>query len=509
MICENCNNEFTNINGLKFCPYCGEKIDTENIIETSIVEKGHQNTSTMPVITKKDIRKYSRDKFFAYFKNITIHKKILNHKKIIIPIIVLLVLITAGAFAYTSLTVKAVNETRIKEDLLGKVVTLPKGTIIKIDKSNMKDFSISSRSTDKSTDSMKVTLTLNNGVVEAKTLLSVVYSYQGKNKWKANDAIVFKRLISIIPVVGMDQKKFLAEIKKLNVTIADIPIALGGQDVKNIGITLRTPDLKNGVEEILVATSIDSGFLSMTGKIKCKLVFDNEVWSINSVEQNSAEDFKLGLSPNISEDNIIQTIRKQGFNETLSYSDFFGGKGFKLKDNFTKSIKISSKKFDAQNGTLNVTAKRENTAGEIKTALSTNYFLSVSFSNISLLNGAKTTIDSATINNVPTQVIMPSITNAEIEGSNLLFWWSNNHKVTEEEAKTFKVSEMLSKKGYQNIKYVYGKISYAGKKKNDESLVAIYFLVYDDASGYNWKLDRIIGEDSPNYNSYSKEFINK
>ncbi len=27
MICINCKNEFTNINGLKFCPYCGEKID--------------------------------------------------------------------------------------------------------------------------------------------------------------------------------------------------------------------------------------------------------------------------------------------------------------------------------------------------------------------------------------------------------------------------------------------------------------------------------------------------
>ena len=510
MICNICKSEFTNINGLKFCPYCGSKIEEKikmgNIYDADIKEKIHQDTLAMPVITKGDIKKYNRDKFFEYFKETFIRMKLF------IPIVALIFVILAGAFAYKFFIVKPVDEVRIRQDLMGKVVTLPKGTSIKINKNYMKSFSINSRNTDKSKDEIKVALTLNNGEVEAKTLLTLVYTYEGKKQWKTFEKIIIEGVTAIKPVVGMNEKKLLEGLKKLSVTIEDTPITLGGQDVKNIGITLRTPDLQKGKEDVLVATAIDSGLMATTGKIKCKLVFENEVWSIASIEKNSNEDFKLVLSPALSEERLLEAIRKQGFEETLSYSGFFGGKGFTVKDSFSKSISISSKKFDAQKGTLNVTAKRENIAGEIKLALSTYYTFSISFSKISLLDGSKTVIESGKISDLTSPLIISTIANSEIEGSNLLFWWSNNHKITTEEAKSFKTSKILFKKGFENIKYVYGSITSTNVKENKNksvSFVALYFLVYDGAKGYNWKLDKLVGEDSPNYKTYSEAAKNQ
>ena len=82
--------------------------------------------------------------------------------------------------------------------------------------------------------------------------------------------------------------------------------------------------------------------------------------------------------------------------------------------------------------------------------------------------------------------------------------------ITVEEAKSFKVKEILSKKGLQNVKYVYGNINYMdGKNEKATSVVAMYFLVYDNSAGYKWKIDKIIGEDSPNYKTYSKESISQ
>lgn len=523
MICNYCNNEFTNINGLKFCPYCGGEIEqvvdseieqsaykinnveSKNMVVGDTLTKKHENTLPMPAITEKDIKKYKRDKFFSSFK-----KPIMN-LKVIIPIIVLLVVIAGGVFAFTFSKVKPVDEVRIKEDLMGKIITLPKGTSIKISKDNMKSFSINNRNTDKSKDDIKVALTLNNGAIEAKTLISAIYTNQGKSQWKISDEIILDKVTSIKPVVGMDEKKLLEALKKLSIPIVDTEVALAGKDVKNFSISLRTPELENGKEEIQVQTSIDSGLLATSGKIKCKLVFENEAWSIATIEKNSTEDFALIISPSFSNEVVIEAIKKQGLEETVTYPNFFGGKGFNVKDSFTRSISVAGKRYDAQKGVLYVTAKRENVAGEIKSVLSTGYTFSISFSKISLTDKAKTSVSSGTINNMGTPLIISTITNVEIEGSNLFFWFSNNHKITPEEAKTFKTSEILSKKGFDNIKYVYGSISFKDDKKKKSvsgSFVALYFLIYDGTKGYNWKLDKVIGEDSPNYNTISKEIKN-
>ena len=407
MRCNSCNNEFININGLKFCPYCGEKIEektdaVDEIIPNNNVNEENkvQDTSAMPAISDKDIRKYNRDKFFDWVK------KTFIHRKVIIPMISITSVIVVLVFAYSFFIVSPIDDVTIKENLIGTVVTLPKGTVIKINKDNMKSFIISNRNTQKSKDEINLALTLNNDALEAKVLLSVVYLKEGKNEWKVNGKPVILNITSVKPVVGINDKIFLDELKRLKITIGNTQEALNGQNVKNLGITLRTPDLQNEKERILVETTIDSGLLRATGKIKCSLVFENEAWSINSIEANSSDDFKLTLSPAFSDEKVIQLIRNQGFEETVSYSDFFGSKGFTVKDDFTKSINISGKTFNAKKGTLNLIAKRENVAGEINSILSTNYTFSISLSNIALLSGSDTTVDSASINNIPESLII-------------------------------------------------------------------------------------------------------
>ncbi|MGK0465981.1 MAG: uncharacterized Zn finger protein (UPF0148 family) [Clostridium sp.] len=525
MICNSCNNEFTNIDGLKFCPYCGE--ETQQEIEEQIADKAdleteqtsdeikseevenivasetmHQDTLDMPAITDKDIKKYNRDKFFAS------SKKTFKEMKVVIPIIALLAVIGIGVFVYTVFIVKPVDQARIKEDMIGKVITLPKGTSIKISKEYIKSFTIQSRNEDKVKEDIKVAVTLNNGAIESKILLALAYTYEGQNYWEFNDEIVLEQVNSIKPVAGMDEKTFLSGLKKLSIPIEDTPKILGEQDVKTLGITLRTPDFTNDKEEIMVDTSIDSGILAAAGKIKCKLDFENESWEISTIEQNSAEDFEVVLSQGLSDEKIIETIKSKGLEETVTYSSFFGGEGFPIKDSFTKSISVAGKKLDMPNGVLYVNAKRENVAGQMKSSLTTAYTLLISFSEISLSKGAKTKVKSGSINNVPKKLIVSTITDAEIQGSNGFLWFSNKHKITAEEANTFKVGEILSKKGFENIKYVYGSITYKeGAKDKNIAFVALYFLVYDGDNGYNWKLDKLDGENSPSYKEYRKAAI--
>jgi uncharacterized Zn finger protein (UPF0148 family) len=535
MVCNSCNNEFTIIDGLKFCPYCGAKIEEklEELIEQNVEEKAHEkieqkdeqipseinqvdvesldsstrlekknhDTLAMPAITKKDIKKYKRDKFFLTFK------KTFVHMKVIIPIIILLIVIGGGTFAYTNFIVKPVDEVRIKADILGKAVTLPKGTIIKIDKDTMKSFSISSRKSDKKKkrEDIKLALTLNNGAIEAKVLVSLVYVYEGKNQWKGSEGIIRDGVTSVKPVIGMDEKKFLTELRKLSINIGDDAKILGGKEVKSLDITKRTPDLQNAKEEILVSSTIDGGLLAASGKIKCNLIFENEDWSVETTEKNSTEDFQLVLSPNFSDERAIEAIRNKGLDETVTYANFFGGKDYNVNDRFTKSIKIAGKKLEIQNDVLYVTAKRENVVGQLNSTLLTGYTFQISYNELALVKGTKTTVDSGKINNVPNEVIMETITGKEIEGSNQFFWFSNNHKITAEEAKTFKITETLSRKDFENVKYVYGSITFKDAESDKKvAFVAPYFLVYDGVTGYKWKLDKLVGEESPNYNAYSR-----
>ncbi len=528
MICNICKNEFGNIDGIKFCSYCGTMIEEAVVLEVEentdesvdevpdqtkdeVIQSGtktdkEQDTMEMPAITEEDIKKYNKGRFFRSLK------KALFQKRVVLPLVTAFVIIAVGIFGYKFLIAKPVDEEGIKIDLIGKIITLPKGTSIEIKKNYIKNLSINSRNTNKreGKDEIKAAVTLNNGSIEVTTLLSLVYTYEGNNQWKISDKIALAGNTAVKPVTVMDEMQLMDGLKKLNISIADTSIALGGGYVKKLSIVGRTPDLEKGKEEVLVETSIDNGMVAAEGKIKCELNFENEKWSIASAARNSTEDFALVLSPSFSQDKIIEAVKTDGLDETVTSSNLFGGKGFYIKDSFTKSISISDKKFNGQNGNLIVTARRENTAGALKTILLKDYTFSMSFSKTALLNKSETKVESASAENMDNNFIISTIAGAEIEVGNLFFLWSDNHKITTEEAKTFKTDEILSKDKFQNVKYVYGSITYMdGKKEKSISLVALYFLIYDSSNGYSWKLDRIIGENSPDYKTYSKASINQ
>ncbi|ERI89737.1 hypothetical protein HMPREF1982_04428 [Clostridiales bacterium oral taxon 876 str. F0540] len=511
MVCNSCKGEFDNINGLKFCPYCGTKLEEADATKIKeIDESGEEaasaerkyDTLKMPVITEKQIKEYKRDKFFKElvkpFKNL----------KVVISIITLIVIMAAGGAGYLYFSGRTVDEGRIKEDLIGKAIVLPKGTSFDIKKGFIKGLSISERNTNKreKKDDIKVAVTLNNGSLEVKTLLALQYIMDNNKKWVVSDKISLAGDTSVKPLVGMDEKQILEGVKKLNINIGDKEKALSDEDVKTFKMDSRTPDFDNLKETAFIEAGIDSGIIASSGKIKCNLVFENEAWKIAGIERNSSEDFALALSPSFSQDKMLELIKKEPIEQSVSNATVFGGKSFFVNDSFTKSVEIADKKFDAQSKNLSVTVKRQNIAGEVKTLLSTDYTYVLSFDKVQLLKKSKTTAESVTISDVSKDAVAASLVNAQIEGSYQFLWFSDKHTITADEAKTFKTNKVTTKKGMENVKIVTGTITYNdGGKQKTSSIAAVYVLVYDNAKGYSWKLDRVVGEESANYRQYVSE----
>jgi hypothetical protein len=513
MVCNSCKNEFENIDGLKFCPYCGTKLEEITVSkaeEAASVETKEQvasaktieDTLRMPVITKEQIRKYKMEKFLS-----SLIKPFKNYKLVISIITVVFFTLMVGA-GYVYSSGKPVDEAKIKNDLIGKTIVLPKGTSFEIKKGSIRSFSVSERKTSKSEkkDDIKAVVTLDNSVIEAKTVLAIQYIYNENKKWIPSEKLELTGDTTIKPLVGMEDNKIIEEAKKLTINIGDVEKILSDKDVKTLNIASRTPDFDNLKETVLLDAGIDSGLIAASGKIKCILSFENEAWAVSSIVRNSTEDFAVVLSPAFSQEKVDELIKKVPLEQTISHADVFGGKNFFINESFTKSIALGEKKFDAQSRSLTVNVKRQNAAGEVKTVLSTDYTFTVGFDKIELLKKSKTTADSVTINDISKDYIGSTIVGAELEGNNAFLWFSDNHKITSEEAKTFKTTKTASKKGAENIKYVYGSLTYKdGSKTKTTNVVAVYFLVYDKSKGYSWKLDKIVSEDSPSYKLYKIE----
>jgi preprotein translocase subunit Sss1 len=510
MICNSCNKEFDNINGLKFCPYCGTKIEEAPAVNNEEPKETNEevkrdskfDTMPMPVITKEEIRNYQKEKFLKEFK------KPFKEMKIAITVITAILFIAVGVIGYMFLSGKPVDESRVKNDITGKSVVLPTGTNFEIKKGYIKSFRISERNTDKGNkkDDIKAAVTLSNDTIEVKTLMTLQYIYEGKGKWTISDKFELSGDTTVKPLAGMAENQILEEVKKLNIMLGNKPKALSDADVKTLTIASRTPDFDNLKEVVLVDATIDSGLIAASGKIKCSLVFENDLWKVASVERENAEDFALTLSPSFSEEKIMEAIKSGAADTKVSSPNVFGGQLFYVSDSFTKKVTITDKKFDAQNQNLVVTVKSENTAGELKTVLSTEYTFAVAVDKVQVVKKSKTTVDTVTVSELSKDFIVSTITGREIEGNYLFYLFSSNHKITSEEAKTYKTTKVLFKKGLENVKYVYGSISYTENKKlKTTNMVATYFLVYDKTKGYSWKLDRVVGEDSPNYKLYSPE----
>lgn len=160
----------------------------------------------MPVITDKQINKYKKEKKF----------KLLKKSKVIITILTIFFLISIGGFGYIFLVGRPVDEGKIKEDIINKTITLPKGTKFDIKEGYIKSLSIKERNTKKKEkDDIKVEITLNNGIIEVNTLLLLQYVYTGNNVWKINDKVQLYGNTVVKPLVGMDENQILNEVKKL------------------------------------------------------------------------------------------------------------------------------------------------------------------------------------------------------------------------------------------------------------------------------------------------------
>jgi hypothetical protein len=229
---------------------------------------------------------------------------------------------------------------------------------------------------------------------------------------------------------------------------------------------------------------------------------------LNGVVKGSEEGFELALSDNLSEEAILTQIKSKAIEEQVTSDAIFGGQGFRINDKFTKSMKIQAKSLNDSKSKLNISIRKENAAGMLNTTLTGNYVFNVSLKSITYISNSQTKVEEVTVGDLSRDMIIASLNGAQMEGRSDVFWWSNNHQITQQEAQSFKQDETLSKAGFKNIKYAYGTITYQdNNNKKTVDMVAIYFLNYDGGSGYSWKLDSVISSESSKFIYYSKQAI--
>jgi hypothetical protein len=546
MNCNICNNEFKYIDGLKFCPYCGSKLamkfiaseeevdimnaeenkdlsgglyleveeketgETEEIegAETPDSEKVNiHDTLEMPAITDEVIKRDKKArKSLKRSKVLLAIRNTISSKLFIIPFFALIVLGASGFLAYNFLLNTKVEETQVKADLVGKTIVLPKGTNFEIGKGFLKNMSIVNRvyNKEEEIEYIDITTVLNNSSLEVKGSLQLAYKREGRSQWKLMDKVTLKNDIVVKAVAGMEEAKLLQELKKQKVTVAGEEVELSDGIVNSLKVLQRTPDFEAGKEEVLAEVIIDGGVLQAKGNIATSLSFENEIWSLNNLSSEEGKSFEVTLSETLSEEVILEQIQKKALEEHVVHNSVFGGKSFLVKDKFSKSMTLLSKELDDSKKNLKVSLKRENTAGVLNSTLAASYVFNVSLKAITYGSNTKSTAEEVSVTSLSKDAIINSLSGAEVEGRNDFFWWSENHKLIESEAKTFKLDEILSKSGYKNINYIYGSLTY-----NDEtvSVVALYYLLYDDSKGYTWKLDSVISSESSKYSYYSKDAI--
>ncbi|WP_163193821.1 hypothetical protein [Clostridium thermarum] len=548
MNCNICNNEFKYIDGLKFCPYCGskltmkfiaseEKMDTpgeeedkvqaeetyiegveleidQDMEETGDIGQGSagqkakiHDTLEMPPITDEVIeREKKARKSLKRSKVLTGIRNVISSKLFVIPFFALIVLGVSGFLAYNYLLNTKVEDAQLKADLIGKTIILPKGTNFQIERGFLKEMTVVNRvyNKEQGVEYIDISTVLNNNSLEVKGSLQVAYKREGRNQWKLMDEITLKNDITVKAVAGKEETKLLQEIKQQKVIAAGEEVGLSEGIVNSIKILQRTPDFEAGKEDVLAEVIIDGGVLQAKGNVVISLSFDNEVWTVDGIKNEADKQFEVAISETLSEDLILEQIQNKGLEEYVAHNSVFGGKSFLVKDKFSRSMTIQSKELDDSKKKLTVTLKRENTAGMLNSTLAATYVFNVSLKGLTYVSNSKSTVEDLSVTALSRDAIAASLSGAEVEGRSDFFWWSDNHKLTETEANTFKLDEILSKTGYKNINYVYGSLTYDNETV---SVVALYYLLYDNSKGYVWKLDSVISSESSKYRYYSKESL--
>ncbi|MDP4088629.1 MAG: hypothetical protein Q8930_05065 [Bacillota bacterium] len=550
MNCNICQNEFNYIEGLKFCPYCGSKLNVqfipsgieaegnteasdssekeqqeettvfpekeetveEKTVTTEPVTKKLHDTLEMPVITDEDLKKDKKMKRSMKRAGVlsSIGKAIIS-KKVLIPAATLAVLGLAAFLAINLLFTKPVDEAKIKEDMTGKTVILPKGSSIVVKNGVIREIAITGRTPDKNDSKLQyidAKMTLNNNSIQVSGTFTLTYRKEGRNQWTLNDKIALKNDIAVKAVAGMEEAALIDELKKQKISIGGEELGLGDGIVKEIKLTKRTPDFNSGKEVVLADVAADSGIVTTSGSVTASLTFADENWKLDTVSRSSDQDFKLALSGALSDDSILAQIKKKPLQENVTYSTVFGGREYGVNDKFTKSFKVTDKSFDEGAKQLKVSVRRENAAGVINSTLTTAYTLNVSLKGMTLDSSGKSKVEAVTVTDISNDSIAAMLVGANMKMGSYFFWGDSTHKITADEAKTFKLDKALSKKDVQNARYVYGNITYMdGKKAKGTSIVVIFLVSGDGSGGYAWKLDSVISSESYEYQFYSPEAV--
>lgn len=555
MNCNICNNEFKYIDGLKFCPYCGSKLNiqfvasddeedgnnqygdttieeprqeqekagqsvessekAENDVVDGEVEKVRKklhDTLEMPPITDEDIKKDKKlRRSLRRTQILSAAKRAITSKRFIIFLSAILVLGLAAFLTVNLFNNKSVDEVRIRQDIAGKTIILPKGSSFEIKKDYIQDIKIAAVTPDKNNKQLEyldVKMIFNNKSIEVKGTFKLTYKHESKNQWKLNDKIMLNNDVVVKPVAGMEEARLIDELKKQKISVAEEDLALGDGSVKSLKVLQRTPNFDAGTETVLVGVTVDSGIITSAGNVTASLSFADESWKLASVSRSSDQDFKLALSGSISDDSILAQIKKKPLQENVTYSTVFGGREFAVSDKFTKSMKVTEKNFDGAKKLLSVSVRRENAAGVINSTLTTNYSLSVSMNGMVLSSNSKSKVEAVTVADISKDSIAPMFVGAEMKMGSQFLWWSESHTITADEAKTLKISKIVTRKDVQNARYVYGDISYKdGKKVKTASIVAIFLVSGDGSGGYAWKLDSVISSESDQYQYYRQDVI--
>lgn len=468
------------------------------------------DTLRMPPITDEMLEMSRNEKKKSKRSSVVTLKRFFTNKTLIVACLTVVVLALVIYIGSTYLLNQKVDEAQIKKDMLGKTIMLPKGTKFQVKEGYIKSISIGERvyNDKEKVEYIDLTATFNDGKLEVSGVLQLSYKKDDSNKWKLLDPVVLKKDIAVKPVAGMEQAAVIEEVKKQTITLLGEKISLSDSMVTSIKIVERKPEFKEGKENISLEVLVDGGVLAAKGTVNGSLSFADEKWVIYGDVSLNEQSIEISLSEELSEDAILNEIKSKGQRENVKHDSIFGGQNFLVNDKFTKSTSIQSKALSDNKNQLYVSIKKENLAGMLKTVLTGEYVFNVSLKEVSFNSNTKSKVEEVAVSQLTRDMIVASLSGAEIEGRRGVFWWDNNHRLTEDEARSYQEDEILSKVGYENIKYAYGKITYDddGDQKTVD-MVAIYYLTYDNDKGYDWKLDSVISSESSKYQHYSKESI--
>lgn len=460
-------------------------------------------TDQMLEMNKTEEKKPAKSTFLAL-------RKLFKSKLVIVACLTVMVLSLVIYIGSAYLLNQKVEVGQIKKDMSGRTIVLPKGTKFQVKEEYIKSISLGQRAYNEKekVEYIDLTAAFNDGKIEVTGVLQLAYKKEGNNKWRLLDSISLKKDIVVKPVAGMKEGKIIEEVKKQTISLFGQEIPLSDSSVTSIKVLDRDSQFQEGKENISLEIVVDGGILSAKGTANSSLIFAEEKWFLDGNLSLDEQTFEISLSENLSEDLILNAIKDEGKRENVKHDSIFGGQNFLINDKFTKSTSIQSKALSDNKNQLYVSVKKENVAGMLNTTLTGDYVFNVSLNQVNYNSNTESRVEEVSVGELTRDMIVSSLAGAVIEGRRGAFWWDNNHEITEGEAKSYEEDEILSKVGYQNIKYVYGKLTYDddGDQKTVD-MVAIYYLTYDNNSGYDWKLDSVISSESNRYRHYSKESI--